>query len=187
MPNVYFISDPHFGHNTLNVNLRGMTSEECADIIIRNWNKKVTSPKDKVYLVGDVTMEKHNFIEKYISQLNGTIVVIGGNHDNRKCCEMLQQIGVVVMGCLEYKGFIVTHIPVIKSCSREYRGNIHGHIHTYELPSHKYISVVPELNGYTPLSLDEIIEKQRNKKKIKSYIKLYIKMYVQKIKMRTNG
>lgn len=173
---VYFISDPHFGHTNLNFVLRGMTNEEADELIIKNWNTKVKSPNDIVYVVGDFCMEKPALISQYYKRLNGTIVLIGGNHDNRKCCAEFQRLGIVVMGALEYKGFIVTHIPVDKHHAKEYRGNIHGHIHSFEIPSSLYLSVVPELNNYTPLTFEELIAKQKHKKTIKSYISLsYLK------------
>lgn len=185
-PKVYFTSDPHFGHDNLNAKLRKLTTEDADALIIKNWNKTVLYANDKVYIVGDLTMEKHNFIEKYISQLNGEIIFIGGNHDNRKCCKKLQELGITVMGCLEYKGYIVTHIPVRYEQAKEFRGNIHGHIHSYEIPSYRYINITADLNDYTPQTLDYIINKQRNKKSIKSYLYLTYKIWELKLKRLKN-
>ena len=102
-------------------------------------------------------MERPPLIQHYIKRLNGTIVIVGGNHDTRKCCAEFQRLGITVMGALEYKGYIVTHIPLAKEQAKEYRGNIHGHIHSFEIPSSRYISIVADLNSYTPLTLEEII------------------------------
>lgn len=184
MPTIYFTSDTHFGHTNLNTKLRGMTNEYCDESIIRNWNDKVRSPKDKIYLVGDVTMEKYDFLEKYLSRLQGEIIVIGGNHDDRRCCQELKNLGITVMGCLEYKGYIVTHIPVRKEHAKEYRGNIHGHIHSYEIPSSRYINVCQDMNDYTPMTMDEIIAKQQKKKSINSYLKLSIKVVMFRYRLK---
>ena len=107
MARVFFTSDLHFGHKNLCQGLRGMTSEESDKLIIDNWNKVVTK-RDLVYVLGDITMENQNDIPKYISQLNGRIVLVGGNHDTKQCCDVYRKLGITVMGCLEYKGFICT-------------------------------------------------------------------------------
>lgn len=182
---VYFTSDPHFGHDNLNAKLRKLTTEDADALIIKNWNKTVLYANDKVYIVGDLTMEKHNFIEKYISQLNGEIIVIGGNHDNIKCCKKLQELGITVMGCLEYKGYIVTHIPVRYEQAKEFRGNIHGHIHSYEIPSYRYINVSCDMNNFTPLNLDDILRKQSKKKSITSIVNLTLLFFKYKLKNMT--
>ena len=57
----YIISDLHFGHENLCRNLRKMTADECTELLITNWNKQV-SKKDKVWILGDVTMEKPKLI-----------------------------------------------------------------------------------------------------------------------------
>lgn len=179
---VFFITDPHFGHTNLCEALRGMTAEESDNLIIKNWNSVVKSPYDTVYIGGDLTMEKPQLFERVISKLNGRKVIIGGNHDDRKSCELYQRLGITIMGCLEYKGYIFTHIPILKSEVKHYRGNIHGHIHTYELPSYKYINMTADLNGMIPRTLDYIIAKQRSKKSLKSYLYLTYKLIRRNLK-----
>lgn len=165
---VYFTSDLHFGHKNLCLGLRQMSIEESDELIINNWNKTITK-RDIVYVLGDIVMEKHNLLEHYIKQLNGTIIVIGGNHDTRKCCKELQKLGIIVMGCVEYKGFICSHIPLHPDCVAECRGNIHGHIHlkgnieglgSYEPKpiEGRYYNVNCEFHNYTPVPFDKIIK-----------------------------
>ena len=60
---------------------------------------------------------------------------------------------------------------------RRYKGNIHGHIHAYELVSPDYISVAADLNNLTPMTLEEIIEKQKKKHQLKVKLKNFL-MYV---------
>ena len=107
------------------------------------------------------------------------------NHDNRKCCKKLQELGITVMGCLEYKGYIVTHIPVRYEQAKEFRGNIHGHIHSYEIPSYRYINITGDLNNFTPLDLDDILRKQSKKKSITSIVKLTLLFFKDKLKNMT--
>lgn len=155
---VYFISDLHFGHKNLCEELRGMSAEESDELIIKNWNNKVKK-KDVVYILGDVVMEKHNKVEEYMKQLHGIKYVIGGNHDTRKVCEKLAAMGIPVMGCVNYKGFLCTHVPIEKSQVNLFRGNIHGHIHInekYNTPIGKYYNVNCEFHNYTPIAFEEI-------------------------------
>ena len=159
MSQVYFISDLHFNHTNLISNLRNMTVEENNSLIVQNWNKKVTK-KDLVYLLGDFSMADPNTIKEFIPQLHGRIILIGGNHDNRQCCEAFKNLGIVVMGCLSYKGFICTHIPIHPlELNGHFRGNIHGHIHTSKVDyGPKYFNVCCELLHYTPISFPELLE-----------------------------
>lgn len=172
MARVFFTSDLHFGHKNLCQGLRGMTAEESDKLIIDNWNKVVTK-RDLVYVLGDITMENQNDIPKYISQLNGRIVLIGGNHDTKQCCDVYRKLGITVMGCLKYKGFICTHIPVHpyeleQEGIQLLRGNIHGHVHRSGIIDGEeytpktdygplYYNVNTELHNYTPIAFDDLV------------------------------
>lgn len=164
---VRFIADTHFGHTNLIKNMRNMSVEEHDNLIINNWNR-VVSKRDITYVIGDFVFEKHNLIQKYVSQLNGEIRIIGGNHDNIRCCKEFAKLGIVVLGCLEYKGFIITHIPVNQkeltrwaSAGQSYHGNIHGHIHGESL-DYPYFNVCCEKVNYTPKTLEEILTQYEN-------------------------
>jgi calcineurin-like phosphoesterase family protein len=161
MSRVFFISDLHFGHKNLE-NLRGRSVEETDNLIINNWNNIITK-RDVVYVLGDITMEKYSLLSFYLNQLKGDIRVIGGNHDNIQCCKELQRLNIPVMGCLEYKGFICTHIPIHPhELKGFYRGNIHGHIHDISVDlGPDYINVTCEHINYIPITLEKIIEKKQ--------------------------
>ena len=172
MSKVYFTSDLHFGHTNLCRNLRHMEPDVCDNMIIENWNSLITK-HDTVYVLGDLTLDNPKYMMECLSRLNGNIVVIGGNHDTRKCCEAITGAGIKLMGCLEYKGYICTHIPVHPSIlAREnFLGNIHGHIHLpgdieyeggmvrYEPIADfggRYYNVNTEFHNYTPVAFKEI-------------------------------
>lgn len=170
MSRVFFTSDLHFGHENLCKELRGMSAEESNELIINNWNKVVTK-RDLVYVLGDISMEKPDQIAQYISRLNGRIVVIGGNHDTRECCLTLNKLGIPVLGCLKYKGFICTHAPVHpyeveRPHKQLFRGNIHGHIHCNEESDlgHLHYNVNTELHNYTPILFDDLVADFQQKK-----------------------
>lgn len=167
MSKVYFTSDLHFNHKNLCNGLRHMSPEESNNLIISNWNKIITK-KDTVYILGDVTMEDHNSIDLLL-QLKGQKVIIGGNHDVKKCCIEYPKLGIPVMGVLQYKGFLCTHVPIHPTQLVGFKGNIHGHIHLsgiidglgkYNPPhlGYPYYNVNTEFNNYTPVLFDDILK-----------------------------
>lgn len=172
MSRVFFTSDLHFGHEKLCQAIRGMSAKESDELIINNWNKVVTK-RDIVYVLGDLTFENYKDIPTYISRLNGTIILVGGNHDTRKCCDKYKECDITVLGCLKYKGFLCTHVPVHKSeVLREhkqfFRGNIHGHLHCnddFDLGT-LYYNINTELHNYTPILFDDLVKDFQQKKQL---------------------
>lgn len=186
MSKVYFTSDLHFGHEKLCRGLRGMSADESDELIISNWNNTVTK-RDSVYLLGDITLEKPNIIQGYLSRLNGNIIVVAGNHDTRACCQVLRGMKIDVVGNIRYKGFILSHVPLHNIEVKHTRGNIHGHIHKSgnidgfgaynpKRLSSKYYNVNCEFHNYYPVLFEDIQAefKERNKsfvKKLMFYFK----------------
>jgi calcineurin-like phosphoesterase family protein len=162
---VYFISDLHLGHERLCKGLRQMSAEESDELIINNWNK-IVKKKDVVYILGDIVMEDPKKVEGYLNRLHGIKYIIGGNHDTRKVCQKYQELNIPVMGCVEYKGFICTHIPIHPNEVKFFKGNIHGHIHlkgkldesVYNPtdPIGRYYNVNCEFHNYTPIPFEKI-------------------------------
>jgi calcineurin-like phosphoesterase family protein len=166
MSRVFFTSDLHFGHENLTRGLRGMSYQDSDYLIIKNWNDTV-SKRDTVIILGDITMEHPTYIPEYIKALNGNIKIVGGNHDTKRCVEAYNKLGIPVLGCLMYKGFICTHIPVHPLILNDCRGNIHGHIHLQgtisgygvykpEPLEGRYYNVNTEFHNYTPVPFSEI-------------------------------
>lgn len=80
MTNVYVTSDQHFGHKLM-ADIRGFSSVDEHDAYqIDAWNS-VVGKRDIVYQLGDVFLGRTSELESVISQLNGTIHLITGNHD----------------------------------------------------------------------------------------------------------
>ena len=166
MSKVYFTSDLHFDHANLCRGLRNLDSIESNELIIKNWNNIVTK-RDIVYILGDITMEKHHNISFFMKQLNGQKVIVAGNHDVLRCCKEFQSLKIPVMGVLQYKGFLCTHIPIHPTQLTGFIGNIHGHIHLsgiidgigeYMPPKLEgpYYNVNTEFHNYTPVLFDDI-------------------------------
>lgn len=165
MSRVFFTSDLHFGHEKLCRELRGMSADVSAEMIRRRWNALVVED-DLVYILGDISMSDAREVQ-CLRYLQGRKVVIGGNHDVPSCCRAMEALGIPVLGCLEYKGFIVTHIPVHPLELGRYRGNIHGHLHlgedaekgyyTDEQLGQGYYNVNTERHDYYPVPFSRIL------------------------------
>lgn len=159
----FMTSDLHFGHLNLIINHRGFSNiDEHDEMIIQNWNS-VVRKRDKIYILGDITMENHKYYY-LLDRLNGFKTVVGGNHDLEKDTKYLLEYVEKIVGCVDYKGFCLTHIPIHPSeLMGYYRGNIHGHLHknrimTDGVVNPRYINVCLDLNNYTPIPFDKIEE-----------------------------
>lgn len=161
MSNVFFISDMHFGHESFykkfkladGSNARPFKdANHCDETIIENWNKTV-SPNDRVYVVGDISIGKRH-IEK-IGRCTGKKVLIKGNHDTEKL-SVYAQYFEDVRGSHQFKGAVITHIPIHPESLGRWGLNIHGHLHTNNVEDTRYFNVSVEQINYTPISLEEI-------------------------------
>jgi calcineurin-like phosphoesterase family protein len=80
----FYTSDTHFGHEKLlELDPRRKeafgTVENMNETLIANWNSVVTW-EDVVFILGDVSMHGKNL--HHFFRLNGTKVLINGNHDS---------------------------------------------------------------------------------------------------------
>lgn len=176
MHKVFFISDTHFGHaNALTFKradgspLRDFKSvEEMDETMIDNWNR-VVRPVDKVYHLGDVAINQ-KALPNILPRLNGKKRLVRGNHDVFKSKEYFKYFdeiyGVRVFG---KEGFICSHIPIHTESLSRWKANVHGHLHSnkviYDDPleiymeDERYINVSVEQINYTPIELEQIMEK----------------------------
>ncbi len=173
---IYFIGCLHLGHRNIAIH-RGFNDEvEHDEYLIKQWNK-IVNKKDKVFILGDVTMEK-TFSYYQLDRLNGIKHVVGGNHDmGNHTSEMLKYVNKF-SGVVDYKGYILTHVPIHPNEVHFYKANIHAHIHhinkleevivnnnyldegSKPLPTlHKYINVDAKLLDFKPISFEEIENK----------------------------
>lgn len=131
----FYISDIHEGHkNVIQYDKRPFfTVSEMNEILIDNWNKKV-SENDTVYILGDLSWSK-NGIEFYQS-LKGNKILIKGNHDTSKFCKDLKENNIIktatdymeISDCQEK--IILSHY-FIPFWNGQFKNTIHlyGHVH----------------------------------------------------------
>jgi calcineurin-like phosphoesterase family protein len=159
----FLISDTHFGHSNIlkfkkedGSPLRVFSSiEEMDEYLIYKWNS-VVSPCDKVYHLGDVGFKNFTALSEIINRLNGTKVLIKGNHDNFKMSQYAQ-LFKDVRATHTLDGFILSHIPLHTQSVSRWKGNIHGHLHSYILDDPRYLNVSVEvLDDYTPVDFERV-------------------------------
>jgi calcineurin-like phosphoesterase family protein len=165
---LWFISDTHFGHanllkfmhNETGLPLRNFDSvEEMDALIIDNWNAKVR-PNDHIYHLGDVAMHKQAF-NRVMPLLSGKKRLVRGNHDifkTRHYMKFFEEIH----GTRRFANLVFSHIPLHPmSIGARVAANIHGHCHGQHSPKGKYLDISCELTGYSPVSLDELVERAK--------------------------
>lgn len=164
MAAVYFMSDPHLGHNNV-IRFRSQfkTLEEHDDYIEQQY-KSIVTKRDKVFMLGDIAFTKEAL--QRIKSWDGYKVCILGNHDCERNGVTLQDYLEVfdeIHGFIRYKEFWLSHCPIHPD---ELRGkaNIHGHVHSNSIDDPRYLNVCMENINYSPIELQQIrqIFKERN-------------------------
>ena len=161
----FLISDTHFGHNNIlsfkrndGTPLRFFASiEDHDETLISNWNS-VVKKEDKVYHLGDISMCGWSKTENILNRLNGTKVLIKGNHDEYK----LSQYARVFKDVRAYHRldkFILSHIPIHPSSLSRWEANIHGHLHDNVYEDPRYFNVSVERIGFTPIDFQTLKER----------------------------
>lgn len=128
------------------------------NVLIDNWNK-VVSPKDKVYHLGDVYINrKARFI---LDRLNGDKVLIKGNHD----IFSLENYTPYFRDIRAYHvldKMILSHVPIHTDNLGRFKGNVHGHLHEHRIKDVngnvdlRYQTVCVEHIDYTPVELSVV-------------------------------
>lgn len=159
--NIFFISDTHFSHDNayhfMNYDGSKMrpwdSSAEADEYMIEKWNLLV-KPNDKVYHLGDVGFNR-NKLDYLLPRLNGTKVLIKGNHDKFKPNFYLKYFKDI-RGCHNLENFMLTHIPVHPESKGRFKMNIHGHVHANSISDSWYYNACVEVNNYAPIPFEDI-------------------------------
>ena len=165
----YYISDLHFGHeNVISLCNRPFCNvQQMNESLIEKWNK-VVHKNDNVFILGDFAYNSNVNVEDYLSQLKGEKHLLIGNHDK----SYMSKINMFkYFKTVDYMSIINTgkgkatlcHYPLL-----DFKGKfmIHGHIHAkakklkywdYLKNSNAYLNAGVDVNNYTPVSLEELI------------------------------
>lgn len=167
--NVFFISDIHFNHkNIIQYDNRPFDNIiQMNDIVIQNWNKKITN-NDIVFFLGDFAFANVENLSKYANALNGKIYFIKGNHDILKDLKKTNRFeDIFTFGeeiSIQKQHIILCHFPLMEWHGKENNSwHLHGHSHGklyntnplyYENCYVKDVS--SNMINYTPISFNEI-------------------------------
>ena len=173
---VFLTADTHFSHQGVCNFLApdGVSklrpwdnAEEMDEALVENWNK-VVGPKDKVYHLGDVAIARRGL--KVLERLNGTKILIKGNHDIFRIEEYLKYFKDV-RACDKKGDYVLSHIPMHPDCLERFKGNIHGHLHGYvvnkamgvnqnvKIPDPRYVCVCVEQTNFAPIAWEDVIKR----------------------------
>lgn len=185
MPNTFFASDHHFGHEGMLRFTRedGVTPVRNFDNVDQmnehmiECHNSVVGSKDTVWFLGDVVINRRYL--SLISRLNGRKRLILGNHDIFKNKDYYNAGFEDLHAFRKFEGFVATHIPVHPDSlpRHSWAHNVHGHLHTGRVkqpygydnktntlkysdrPDPRYTCVCVEQIDYTPISIDELRER----------------------------
>jgi len=162
---IFITADHHFHHkNIIEYCKRPFkTVEEMDKVMIEKWNRKV-GKDDLVIHLGDFAIGSKTKIKETKDRLNGTIVLIKGNHD-----KIIKEF-IVVKDSLRIGNFIFSHRPIPKKEIPKGFINVHGHIHEKE--SLEGINLSVEQTNYEPVLLEEIESMIKDKKSERSENKI---------------
>lgn len=187
MNRIFLASDLHFGHQNIlsyepkRKEVLGATIEEHDAALVARINSKVKAG-DTLYLLGDLGM--YGAVVPNVKQLNGTKILIRGNHD-KESNSKLRQAGIehvfeeVMLKVGQYK-ILLSHYPYRetgwKALKRKLFGKalryndrrplddgkwlLHGHIHSRgnTIPYGRQIHIGIDTHDYYPWSLEEVLK-----------------------------
>ena len=167
MKNIFFIADTHFGEDEVfrmsRENYRFRTCEIKDRIMTENWNR-VVQPEDTVYILGDFGNPK------FAKELNGTKILIKGNHDTYSEEEYLTYFKRTYDMTVLYENFfLLSHEPLFIPDWHSPYVNLFGHTHNnpiYRTVSARSYCVCACRQNYTPILYKDILEaiKEEDKK-----------------------
>lgn len=94
---------------------RKLSVQLMEETLVTNWNQKVT-PEDTVYVVGDFAFASAEEIKRVLSRLNGTKILIEGNHD--KSAKIMLECGFsevheTLQVSIKGENIILNHYPYV--------------------------------------------------------------------------
>lgn len=179
----YFTSDLHLGHQRIIelCNRPFKSVEDMNKTLIQNINDMVT-PGDILYILGDIAMGNMAETLPMLEEINCSLILVPGNHDkchplSKKAAKYLPTYenlsnveAVFVDGYASVHGWMVrvNHFPYygdpfsrpqyeLWAPNDENDWLMHGHVHNQWFIKDKMINVGVDVNGYQPLSEDEIL------------------------------
>lgn len=172
---IFTISDNHFQNENI-IRYCGRPFEDAAhaqEVMINNWNL-VVQPEDTVVVCGDFIMGSPDGIPDILNRLNGSIILVRGNHDTDRKIERFQSefsdkiIEVCDTKYITYRGYywVFCHFPLVNaefgmmvSARHADVVYVHGHVHNscpHENPEFHAFNVSADVINFTPIKLTNL-------------------------------
>jgi|Laugrespbdmm15sd_2_1035082.scaffolds.fasta_scaffold46508_3 calcineurin-like phosphoesterase family protein len=165
----WITADIHFGHaNILKFCAASrpfFDTDEMDETIIKNWNALI-SFNDIVYILGDVAFANADRAARLVNRLNGTKILVKGNHDTKILREpVFRACFAEVHDYLEIghagSRLVMFHFPIWE-WDRMHHGAVHFHGHCHGrktgIPG-RIFDVAMDANNCLPHLLDDAIAK----------------------------
>jgi calcineurin-like phosphoesterase family protein len=164
MGKTYVISDTHFFHQGI-IGIAGRpfgSVDEMNMALLDNINR-VVKAEDTLFHLGDFGKGSVGLIQSVVSRIKcPNMFLIMGNHDRHWSSQCWREVGFqeVSRWPVIYDDWcILCHEPVYVEVNSPF-GVVYGHTHQnkYDNPNGHYFNACVEVNGYSPVLLDDIKE-----------------------------
>lgn len=171
----FITSDLHFGHKNI-MKFCPQTRERFRDDVaymnnamVEEWNNKV-STDDLVYILGDVAFMSGSDAGRIMNRLNGTKILIEGNHDRKTLLDATFRNSFAEVHKyldIAYDGhkIVMFHYPIAE-WDQMHRGalHFHGHLHggTSGLEQYRAFDVGMDSTGEICVTMEYAINRIKN-------------------------
>ena len=167
---IYFIADPHFGHeNILKLCNRPFGSVQAMnEALIEAWNQRVTG-NDTVYILGDLFYRCAD-PESILRRLKGKKRLIVGNHDSswmdrEELLGYFISVDDMLVVTDGQHQLTLCHYPLLSWKHQRRSYMIHGHIHANTRDDffpliaarERMLNAGVDLNGFRPVTFEELV------------------------------
>ena len=154
---IWFTADQHFGHeNVIKYCQRPFrNSNHMTEVLQGKYNARVT-PEDTVFFLGDLTLSNSPFIiEGILKRLQGTKVLILGNHDKLDALRYVDVGFQSVHTSLVVEEFTLVHDPALSAVDRN-RQFLCGHVHELFKRQRNCLNVGVDVWDFFPASIGDV-------------------------------
>jgi len=168
----WITSDLHFGHKNIMKfcpETRARFKDDVAymnNAIVDEWNARV-EPNDLVYILGDVAFMSGSEAGRMVNRLNGTKILIEGNHDKKTLNDATFRGAFAEVHKyldITYDGHkcVMFHYPIAE-WDQMHRGALqfHGHLHGSKsgLEQYRALDVGMDSTGEIVISMERAINR----------------------------
>jgi len=167
----YYTADEHYGHDEIIIHCRRpyKNNQRMTRDIIKRHNS-VVKDGDTVHHIGDYAWagpERANYVEQLVRRLNGTHILILGNHERIAPFKFVeagfQSVHTSLTKRIGDFDVVMAHDPSIWNCVSNMDPLpifLHGHIHNVwkSIPKKRMVNVGVDVWDFYPVSFEQILK-----------------------------